>query len=118
MKRKHKITFVIISIILLVIVLTPVVYVQANKIIYAHRVTQYLLEEKKYAKDEIEEVRGVWGIKLPPFYAVVKFKDEPDVEYLYFAHSSIFQFSYKITEEGLKKQLTEKQLKHFDPKNW
>lgn len=41
MKRKHKITFVILSIILLAIVLTPFVYVQANKIIYAHRVTQY-----------------------------------------------------------------------------
>lgn len=101
-------------IILAILVVTPFVYVKVNKMIYAHRVTEYLIE-KKYSPEEIESVEGVWSIKLPPFLAIVKFKDEPDVEYIYFAHNDVIQFSHRISEEAQKKGKTKSDLKHFVP---
>lgn len=81
--------------------------IQVNKIIYAKRVTHYLLEEQGYEKDDIKSVKGVWGFKLPPFCAVVIFTDEPFVEYIYFAHNDVIQFGYRITDEGKEKGISE-----------
>ncbi|OAB45254.1 DUF3139 domain-containing protein [Paenibacillus glacialis] len=106
---------IIIVIIITILVVTPIVYVQANKIIYANRVTNYLLEEQKYSREEIESVEGVWGIKLPSFFSVVTFKDEPYVEYIYFAHNEVLQFGYRLTEEGKEEGITESDLKYYDP---
>ncbi|WP_339199933.1 DUF3139 domain-containing protein [Paenibacillus sp. FSL P4-0176] len=99
---------------LAILVVTPFVYVKVNKMIYAHQVTEYLIE-KKYSPEEIESVEGVWSIKLPQFLAIVKFKDEPDVEYIYFAHNDVIQFSHRISEEAQKKGKTKSDLKHFVP---
>lgn len=106
---------IIIVIIITILVITPIVYVQVNKIIYANRVTNYLLEEQKYSREEIESVEGVWGIKLPAFFAVVTFKDEPYVEYIYFAHNEVLQFGYRLTEEGKEEGITESDLKYYVP---
>ncbi|WP_145320022.1 DUF3139 domain-containing protein [Paenibacillus xylanexedens] len=115
MGKRKKIISLIILITLAILVATPFVYVKVNKMIYAHRVTEYLIEEKKYTPAEIESVQGVWSIKLPPFLAIVKFKDEPDVEYIYFAHNDVLQVSHRISEEAQKKGKTKSKLKHFVP---
>lgn len=114
MNNKAKIIVIIITVLMIILVAVPVVYVQGIKIKYANRVTEYLLEEQKYNKEEIESVKGVWGIKLPAFYAVVIFKDEPEVEYIYFAHHEVMQFDYRLTEEGKLIGIVESDLKHFE----
>jgi hypothetical protein len=58
----------------------------------------------------------VWGIKLPAFYAVVVFRDEPFIEYIYFAHNNVHQFEYRISNEGKQAGITQADLKHFDPR--
>jgi hypothetical protein len=115
MNTKVRTLVIIIGTLVAILVVTPVVYVQVNKIIYANRVTNYLIVEGKYNREEIASVKGVWGIKLPSFYAVVIFKDEPDVEYVYFAHNEVLQFSYRLTEEGRENGITESELKHYVP---
>lgn len=112
-KIRHKIIVSILISLLVILVLVPIIYVQANKIIYANRVTDYLLEEENYNEEELQSVKGIWGVKLPPFYAVVTFQDEPYVEYIYFAHNDVMQFSYKIKEEGIEKGVTKSKLKHY-----
>lgn len=57
MKRGKNIRSILLSIIAASIILTPIIYVQANKRIYANRVTRYLVEEKHYRKDEIQSVK-------------------------------------------------------------
>jgi len=104
----------IVLILLLCLIATPFIYVEVNKSIYAERVIRYLMEEKGFEKDEIRSVTGVWGIKLPPFYAVVKFADEPGVEYIYFAHDGVHQFSHNITDEGRESGVTDAALKHVE----
>lgn len=115
MSKTKKIVSWTIGITLILLILTPFIYVKANKMIYAHRVTTYLTEQKHYSPDEIESVEGVWSVKLPPFLAVVKFKDEPDVEYIYFAHNDVIQSSHRISEEAQKSGKTKSDLKHFAP---
>ena len=82
---RNKKKFIIIWTLIIVIVITPFIYVQGNKIIYKKRVMNYLVEEKGYKEIEIKSIKGIWGVKLPPFYSVVIFEDEPYVEYIYFA---------------------------------
>ncbi|MDN4604119.1 DUF3139 domain-containing protein [Paenibacillus sp. F6_3S_P_1C] len=117
MTKKKKYIQLAFLIIMIMLVLTPFVYVQVNKKIYAHRVTEYLIEEKKYTQEEIESVEGIWGIKLPPFFALVNFKDEPDVEYIYFAHNEVLQFGHRISEEAQRRGKTKSDLKHVAPTN-
>jgi hypothetical protein len=112
---KNKKISLIIWVIIIGFVLTPFIYVQGNKIIYKNKVMKYLVEEKSYEKAEIELVKGVWGVKLPPFYSIVIFENEPYVEYIYFAHDNIIQFGSRLTEEGKQKGITEKDLKNYEP---
>ncbi len=105
----------IMIIVLFVLIVSPFLYVQINKIVYDQRVMNYLTDVKRYKNDEIKSVKGVWGIKVPPFYAVVVFADEPLVEYIYFAHNNVKQFSYNINNEGKQKVITVSDLKHYDP---
>jgi len=114
MRPVKKIVLLLFVVLLLVLVLTPIVYVQSNKRIYANKVTKYLIEDQKYKMDEIESVKGVWGLALPQFYVVVSFKDEPNVEYIYFAHNDVIQFEYKAIEEEMKEP-SKSDLKHYDP---
>ncbi|WP_407082956.1 DUF3139 domain-containing protein [Paenibacillus polygoni] len=114
---KRRVLLIFMAIIIITVVLTPITYVQVNKYKYADRVTNYLLEEEKYSREDIESVKGVWGKKLPSFYTLVTFKDEPYVEYVYFAHNEIMQFDYRLTEEGKEKGVTKSKLKHYVPHN-
>ncbi|QFF98981.1 DUF3139 domain-containing protein [Psychrobacillus glaciei] len=117
MGRTKKIFKITLLIILIGIVIVPIVSIQANKYIYKNRVTTYLIEEKGFKKQDIESVEGVWGFKLPAFYAIVTFKNEPYVEYTYFAHDNdVFQFNYEIIEEGQKEGIKEEDLKNYNPR--
>lgn len=115
MSKAKKMVYLLAFGILFLFILTPFVYVQINKMIYDYRVTNYLIEEAGYDKAELQSVKGVWGIKAPPFYAIVVFKDEPEIEYVYFAHNRVRQFSYRITDEGKQEGMTEADLQHFVP---
>lgn len=101
--------------ILIGLIITPFIYVQINKMLYENRVVNYLIEVKGYKEEEIKSVEGLWGMKLPSFYANVVFVDEPLVEYIYFAHDDVHQFDYRILDKGKKKKITEADLKHFAP---
>ncbi|CAM4243751.1 DUF3139 domain-containing protein [Paenibacillus typhae] len=105
----------VLRVLIVLLLLTPVVYVQVNKILYAKRVSAYLKETKGYTKQEIASVKGIWSIKAPPFLVEVEFRDEPGVEYIYFAHAGVLQFSYSITPEGRENGFREARLKHVDP---
>ncbi|MNI53145.1 hypothetical protein D3C73_1079630 [compost metagenome] len=115
MSKTKKNIIIIVWVISLGVIVTPFIYVQINKIIYAQRVTNYLIEKKGYRAEEIKLVKGVWGIKLPPFYSVVVFKDEPSVEYVYFAHNDVEQFGYNISDEGKQIGKTKDSLNHYVP---
>jgi len=110
-KRAKKMMLVVI---LIAVILTPFIYVQANKMIYTNRVSRYLVETEKIPLDQIQSVTGVWSKKLPAFCAVVVFKDEPEVEYIYFAHNGVMQFGYNLTEEGKQKGIEKSELKHYN----
>ncbi|MEK5447211.1 DUF3139 domain-containing protein [Paenibacillus sp. FSL R7-0331] len=104
----------VLSTLVVLILLTPVAYVQVNKILYAKRVSAYLTDTMGYSRKEIASVQGIWSIKAPPFLVRVEFKDEPGVEYTYFAHDGVLQFSYRITPEGRENGFREARLKHVD----
>ncbi|GGA31516.1 DUF3139 domain-containing protein [Paenibacillus physcomitrellae] len=114
MKKKTKVILIIITTLVCLLITAAITYVQVNKIIYANRVTDYLLEKQNYNSEEIEFVEGVWGKMLPAFFAVVVFKDEPEVEYIYFAHNEVMQFGYRLTEAGKQIGIEELELKHLD----
>ncbi|WP_088033247.1 DUF3139 domain-containing protein [Evansella clarkii] len=114
MNKKKKIFIIILWVFVIGLILTPFLYVEVNKAIYKHRVMDYLIEEKDYEKDEIQSVKGVWGLKAPAFFATVVFKNEPYVEYTYFAHNEVIQFEYEITEEGIQKGIVENDLINYE----
>lgn len=115
MSRAKRTLAIILAVLAVLIVLTPIVYVQAGKIVYARKVTAYLKQEMGYTQDEISSVQGKWTIKAPPFVVLVKFKDEPEVKYTYFAHDEVIQFSHSISDEGREAGVNEQSLKHFVP---
>lgn len=105
-KKKYWLVF------LVVIIILPILYVQINKIVYANRVSDYLIEEKDYKKEEIKSIEGIWGKKMPAFYVTVIFKDEPNIEYSYFAHGKVRQFEFR-TIDGTT--ITMDELKNYEP---
>lgn len=115
MSRFKKIAITTFLVLFIVGVISPLVYVQVNKKIYETRVTNYLIKDMGYTREEIKTVEGVWGFKLPQFYTIVVFENEPYVEYTYFAHNKVLQFEYRITEEGKQKGITKEDLKNHDP---
>jgi hypothetical protein len=86
-----------------------------GEMLYAHRVTTYLMQDMHYSRQELASVQGKWTVKTPPFLVVVRFSDEPEVEYTYFAHNDVLQFSHEITPEGLRQGITNSQLQHYVP---
>jgi len=89
--NKPKIKNRIAIIVIVLIVLLPILYIQVNKLVYAQRVKEYLIEQKHYSEAEIASVKGVWGKKLPSFYVKVIFADEPYATYIYYAHRPVMQ---------------------------
>lgn len=103
-----------VTIIVLVIILTRFIYIEVNKNSYKNKVTNYLLEEMGYDQSEIALVEGVYGFKMPEFYTIVIFENEPYVEYSYFAHGGISQFDYRIIDRKYI-GITKKELKNYAP---
>lgn len=101
----------IVIIILLIIILLPISYVQLNKILFKHRVLDYLTTEQHYDQADIQVIEGVWGKKMPAFYVKVIFSDEPNIIYNYFAHGEVRQFEYEVRDG---QQLAPEQLVHFE----
>lgn len=112
-KRKYIIA-ICVSAIVLSLVLTRFVYANYTEYIYAERVRHYLLEEMKYDMKEIKEIKGIYGGKLPSCIVTVTFRDEPYLEYIYYAHNGIFQASFRMIDQDFEKQITRKKLKHYD----
>lgn len=103
----------LVAILVIIFVLSPIIYVEANKKIFENRVTEYLVNEKGYHPNDIELVEGVYGFKMPEFYTKVIFKDEPYIEYTYFAHGGVAQFDYEIID-NVYNRITFKELKNYD----
>lgn len=84
----------------IIIVITPILYVQINKQIYKERVLTYLMGEKDYTQADIRKIEGHWG-KLPTFYTTVIFENEPRITYLYYAHSEVHQAEVEIDSRSV-----------------
>lgn len=102
-----------VAIIVLVIIVSRFIYIEANKNNYENKVTNYLLKEMGYDRSEIVSVEGAYGFKLPEFYTIVIFKNEPYVAYTYFAHNEVLQFGYEIIDKKYN-GVTRKELKNHD----
>ena len=113
MTKRFKVVLFI-AIFVLGMFLTRFIYIEVNRFIYKNRVTNYLIEEKGYDESEIASVEGVYGFKMPEFYTVVIFTNEPYVEYIYFAHGSVSQFEYQIIDAQYD-NLSQDELKNYDP---
>ncbi|WP_245827572.1 DUF3139 domain-containing protein [Paenisporosarcina indica] len=114
MSRLKKIMVTFLVIVLFVVIVT-FVKIQDIKNTYEKSVTNYLLHEQGYEKNEIKSVEGIWRFKLPAFYTVVVFEDEPFVQYIYYAHNGVKQIEYSLTYEGIEKGIDETKLKHYVP---
>ncbi|MBS4214595.1 DUF3139 domain-containing protein [Neobacillus rhizophilus] len=117
MKRTRKIFRVTLLVLLVGIIIVPIITIQTNKFIYKNRVSNYLVEEEGIDRDDIESIKGKWGFKLPSYYVIVTFKNEPQVEYIYFAQDNdVFQSNYKLNEQGQKEGIKEEDLKNLNPR--
>ena len=103
-----------VAIIVLVIIMSRFIYIEVNKNIYENKVTNYLLKEMGYDKSKITSVEGIYGFKLPEFYTIVIFENEPYVAYTYFAHNEVLQFEYEVIDSKYI-GITKKELKNYDP---
>lgn len=113
MPKKFKVVLLFL-IFVLVIILARFIYIKANEHIYANRVTDYLVNEMEYDEGEIASVEGVYGFKMPKFYVVVTFTNEPHIEYVYFAHGRVVQFEYQIIDKAFE-GITKEDLRNYDP---
>ncbi|MEX3624937.1 DUF3139 domain-containing protein [Viridibacillus arvi] len=107
----------IIAIVLLVLIIFSALKIQNIRTTYEERVNSYLLNEQGYEKKEIKSIKTKYNFKMPPFYTIVVFEDEPFVKYGYFAHNKdrVGQFEYTLTEEAKKRGIDESKLKHYVP---
>ena len=101
-------------VIILLVVIFAFIKIQDTKNIYEKRVTNYLLDEG-YEKKEIKSIEVIYGFKMPAFYTVVVFEDEPYVKYIYYAHNGVKQMEYTLTDGGIEKGIDETKLKHYVP---
>lgn len=113
MNKRLKIVLIF-TILVLGLIVARFIYIEVNKILYENRVTTYLLNEMGYDENEIAKIEGAYGFKMPKFYAVVVFTNEPYVEYLYFAHNRVSQFEYQFIDVQYGK-LSQDELKNYDP---
>ena len=89
---------------------------EETKTEYEKRVTSYLVDEKEYDKNELELVTGLYGVKSPPYYVMVIFKDEPYAQYFYYAHNGVEQYDFRLSNEAAEKGiLDESKLINYDP---
>ena len=104
--------FLFILSIVLLLCLTPFVYIQVKKQISLNKVMNYLIEEKGYDESDIFMIESKWTMGIPNYYVKVTFHNEPNVVYLYFVHDLKGQFEY-YDIRGIKVPIDE--LKNYDP---
>lgn len=104
--------FLIILSIVLLLCLTPFVYIQVKKHISLNKVMEYLIEEKGYDESDIFMIESKWTTGIPNYYVKVTFQNEPNIVYLYFAHDIKGQFEY-YDIRGIKVPIRD--LKNYDP---
>ena len=114
MTKRSKVV-IFIAILVLALIFARFIYIEVNKSIYKNRVSDYLITEMGYDESEIAKVEGVYGFKMPEFYVAVVFKNEPYVEYLYFAHGRVSQYEYQIIDSQYK-NLSQDELKNYEPR--
>ena len=112
-RRLRVILFIVI--VVLALIFARFIYIEVTKSIYKNKVSDYLITEMGYDEDEIAKVEGVYGFKMPEFYVVVVFKNEPYVEYLYVAHGSVSQYEYQFNDSQYK-NLSQDELKNYEPR--
>ncbi|MFE4714047.1 DUF3139 domain-containing protein [Paenibacillus sp. NPDC056722] len=49
----------------------------------ANEVKAYLIHTRAYSTEDIQEIRGVYSFKSGDYQAEVRYKDEPNVNYVY-----------------------------------
>lgn len=99
-----------------ILLLAPFCTVHLKKQMYERRIEHFLMEEMAYKPEEIQSIEASWHFAGLPAYAVtVIFSDEPQVNYLFFAHdkNQLGQFEF-YTEDGHTIQSPER-LKHYAP---
>lgn len=110
---------VIIILLMLLVLICGIFFIhlkiENTKTEFEKRVTSYLVDEKGYEKKELKSVEGIYGVKLPPYYVVVVFEDEPYVKYIYYAHDGVIQMVYFLTNEAIKLNINKSDLKHYYP---
>ncbi|MBU9710603.1 DUF3139 domain-containing protein [Evansella tamaricis] len=102
-------------VIILSLILAVFLYIPVNKLIYENRVSSYLMNEMEYDNEDIRSIDAVWNFKLPRFYVIVVFEDEPEVEYTYFAHNHVIQIEYRIREQEDGAKTKESELINYVP---
>ncbi|QDA29706.1 DUF3139 domain-containing protein [Paenibacillus polymyxa] len=79
--------FFIIGIVLLVLIIGFIYYFfngsPNKKSDTATEVKTYLMTERTYKAEDFQEIDGVYSFKYKEYQAIVKFKDEPNVNYTY-----------------------------------
>jgi len=113
LRKIYKIALVV-AILVLVIILSRFIYIEVYKNIQEDKVTNYLIKEMGYDKGELASVEGVYGFKMPEFFTIVIFENEPYVKYTYFAHNEVSQFDYEIIDRQYIR-VTKNELKNLDP---
>ncbi|MFF3099759.1 DUF3139 domain-containing protein [Viridibacillus arvi] len=117
LSKKVKFILFIFLMLIFTVFLAAYLKIEITKTEYEKRVTSYLEDEKGYEKKDIKSVDGIYGVKMPPFYVVVVFEDEPYVKYIYFAHNGVKQIKYILTEEAIKSNINKPDLKNYNPSN-
>ncbi|MGF9979674.1 DUF3139 domain-containing protein [Viridibacillus arvi] len=117
LNKKVKIILFIFLVLICAVFFAAYLKIEFTKTEYEKRVTSYLLDEKGYEKKDLKFVDGIYGVKLPPFYVIVIFEDEPYVKYIYYAHDGVNQIEYILTEEAIKSNIHKSDLKNYDPLN-
>lgn len=112
--NKRKWQNIIAVLLVLLVILVPVTYVQANQLIYADRVKEYLIQQKHYREQDIASVQGVWGMKMPDFYVKVIFRDEPYATYIYYAHRPVIQTDVWPTGGEISRPANSGPLRHLE----
>ncbi|KOO51702.1 DUF3139 domain-containing protein [Viridibacillus arvi] len=117
LNKKVKIILFIFLLLICAVFFAAYLKIEITKTEYEKRVTSYLVDEKGYEKKYIKSVDGIYGVKMPPFYVIVVFEDEPYVKYIYYAHNGVNQMEYVLTEEAKKSNIDKSDLKNYDPFN-
>ncbi|MFC9778128.1 DUF3139 domain-containing protein [Paenibacillus chitinolyticus] len=93
---------------LVFLVIVILVVIRINERSLEKELKNYLIQEKRYREDDIEQVSSKFG-KMPQYAVFVSFKDEPEVTYSYVKKDKWIQLGPSDAEI-----LSGKTFKHID----